>query len=288
MRIENNVPLSKLTTFHVGGTIKNLYYPVDEAEIVDLIRDFNSKGTKYRIISGGSNVLANDKCEYEAIINMRDYDGSIKQIADDVFSVGAGRRIQEVIRELNEVGFGGFEELFSLPALVGGIVYMNAGIGNRTNPRFNFSDFVLRVKVLEKKTGNILWLTKDDCHFDYRESIFQNDEYIILAAEIKPYHQDCEISKKRIDDRLEHCRKTQEWGNGCFGSLCSAYTKKIQLFVKKLPIHRKIYQSDKNPNWLVNKGNGTFSDAMRIIKYSSFFHKLCGKKFEVEVRIWDD
>ena len=49
------------------------------------------------------------------------------------FYIGASNRIQKVISFVNEKGYGGFEELVGLPAMFGGIIYMNAGIGGEKN-----------------------------------------------------------------------------------------------------------------------------------------------------------
>lgn len=240
------------------------------------------------ILSGGSNLLINDQKEFENVIYMKDVDRNLKQIKDDLFYVGCSLKIQEVINGINELNYGGIEELYSLPALFGGIIYMNAGIGGKTTSSFTISDFIVRVKVLNKETKKIEWIKKEDCQFSHRKSMFHNDKYIILGAECKFKKQDIKKSKEIIQERLKFCKEKQEIGHGAFGTCFSTADSRLLKIVSKLK-HKKgnIRFSSKNNNWFVNDGNGTFKDTMFLINKCIKLHKLFRKKIECEVKIWD-
>ena len=68
MRIEENVVLSKYTTFRMGGLAKKLYFPESETELLEIVQ--NTKLPRY-IIGGGSNLFINDQREFEKVISLR-------------------------------------------------------------------------------------------------------------------------------------------------------------------------------------------------------------------------
>jgi len=285
MIINKNVDLSKMTTFHIGGIAKKLYIPESVEELVELLKKLSDED--YYIISGGSNLLINDKKEYKNVISMKKTDCSIKYLENSMFYVGCSNRIQKVINETNKLEYGGFEELYGLPALFGGIVYMNAGIGPEKNSLFTISDFIVRVKVYDKETKKIIWLDKNQCNFSHRNSVFHDNQYVIIGAEIKLNKQTLKISQERINKRLLKCKQEHEWGKGCFGTCFSHCNRKLlkvlSLFNRK---NKKVYQSSNNCNWLVNGGEGTYEDAIKIIERAKKIHKLFHKKIKCEIIIW--
>ena len=286
MNIENGVQLSTMTTFKVGGIADKVYYPETEEEVVELLHSLDNQ--RFWVIGAGSNLLINDEHSFENVICTKSLNDNIIQMdSKDLFYVGAACRIQRVIGFVNNLGYGGIEELISVPATFGGIVYMNAGIGSKTKQVFNISDFIVRVKAVRISDKKIVWIANSECQFEYRHSIFHNDEYIILGAEIRLREQSIEESKKRIENRRKRCQETQEYGKGCFGSCCKEYSRRIQKVVRFLPVHKCVSQSSKNANWLLNNGSAKYKDAIRIINISKFIHKICRKKFELEIKVWD-
>lgn len=286
MKTLQNVNLADKTTFRVGGIARNYYIPENVEELTELICKL--KDNDYRLISGGSNLLINDKKTFENVISCELFDKQLNYLGDGLFYIGASNKIQEVISFVNGNGYGGFEELIGLPALFGGIIYMNAGIGGRKKVKFNIGDFIERVKCLDRTTKNIFWIDKNDCDFGYRTSIFKQDNYIILGAEIKLGEQELEASELKIQKRKEYCRDNQEWGKGCFGSCFCLYTYrilKLNALINKV-FSSRIHLANDNPNWLVNNGNATFKSAMRIINTAIKLHKLFHKEIEAEVIIW--
>lgn len=287
MNIINNLDLSKKTTFKVGGTAKNFYIPSSADELLRLLDSIGEED--YFILSGGSNLLINDEKCFEHVISMEKADESMTSLGDGRFYIGASCRIQKVISFVNENQYGGFEGLYGLPALFGGNIYMNAGIGSKKNSKFTISDYIERVKCINRKKKEIVWLDKTQCGFAHRKSIFFDNEYIILGAEIKCVQQTIELSKEKIKQRLEYCRKNQVWGKGCFGTcFCDSNKKVLQIarVFRKFGNHG-ISVLKTNPNWIINNGNATFKETMKHINSCKRLHKLFHKKIELEVRIWN-
>lgn len=285
MKVKKREDLTNKNTMHLRATAQNFFIPENEEELQKLLVQL--KGEKYFILSGGSNLLLDDKTMYENVIYMGKVDSSLKKIGEEKFYIGASNKISRVINYINSQGCGGFEELFCLPALFGGIIYMNAGIGGEKNIKFNISYFIDRVKVLNKKNIEIEWLSNKDCNFSHRKSIFQDDKYIILGAEISVQKQNVLISKEKINARIKYCKEKQEWGKGCFGSLFSIANPKLLKLSKKIKKqYGGIKFADNNSNWLVNTGTGTYNDVLKIIKMCKILHKITLQKNEIEVRTW--
>lgn len=282
----DNYELSKKTTFNVGGIAKKLYIPESEKELISLLKKELKNEKKLFIISGGSNLLINDKKMFEHVIDAKNIDNTILKTSEGKYYIGCSNRIQKVINEINKDGYGGFEELVSLPALFGGIICMNAGTGSKETALFTISEFVDEVKVIDIRKKQIKWLKKDECEFGHRHSIFQNGNYFILGANITVKKQSKEKSKERVKNRLSRTKKC-EYGKGCFGSCFSECNSKLLSIISLATINKKgVYQSKNNSNWLVNDGTGTYDKTMKIINRCIKFHKLFHKNIKCEVVIW--
>ena len=284
MIIKNKYDLINNNTFHMHAIVDNFYIPSSENELIKLLSEIDDN---YLVLSGGSNILLDDKKIYNNIIYMKDIDKTIKYLGKGYFYLGCSNRIQKVINEINKRGYGGIEKLYTLPAMFGGILYMNAGIGSCNNPLFTISDFVDEVKVLNRETNCIEWLKKSQCEFGHRKSIFQNNRYIILGAKCRFIEQNPSVSKEIVKERQNNFNGSQDFGNGTFGSVFSISNSKILRIVSIVFPHKgKARFGKKNKNWIVNDGNASFKDTYFLINLCYKVHKLFRKKCEKEIIIW--
>ncbi len=287
MRILYRESLAKKTTFRVGGIAINYYIPESTEDVCRLAKELRRE--EYYILSGGSNLLINDQKLFLHVISCAELDCDLVDKGDGYFYIGASNRIQSVIAFVNKCGYGGFEELVSLPALFGGIIYMNAGIGGRGNELFSISKFITRVRCVRRSDGEVIWIDKEQCRFAYRSSLFQDNQYIILGAEINLQRQKKEVSEKRIQKRKEYCRQNQRWGRGCFGSCFSKCNGKALTIWYRLFGHRKrgVMIDSRNRNWLINNGEATYLETVKLIKKAVLIHHILRKDVETEVVIWN-
>ena len=169
MKVLENESLKKYTTFRMGGNAEKMYFPESVEELSALIKR-NKNILKY-IIGGGSNLIINDKKDFEEVLCLREFNKSIENKGNGHFYIGASVRLQKAIKTVNAAGYGGMEFLFSVPGLIGGALYMNAGTGRKTDKYI--SDYVVSVDVL--KDGKICTFLKEECAYDFRKSVFQDD-----------------------------------------------------------------------------------------------------------------
>lgn len=293
MKVLTNESLSSYTTFCMGGICKNMYFPQNKQELIQLALEKKD----CRFIGGGSNLLINDSKEFDNVICLRELSQEL-DISDDGFvTASASVRLQKLINFINKNGMGGIEYLFSVPGLVGGAIYMNAGRGKAFN--CTIADHIVSVEVLCLEDtkfggrGEVAELSKDECCFDYRNSIFHSNSFLILSAKFKFPEMSAEESAKRRKERLDLCREKQDNSKPNFGSVFCEANPKLMKLVRKLQLGDKdgVHFSGKTNNWLLNsKGKksekGSFDKALKLIEKVKMFHKLFRKPCKPEVIIW--
>lgn len=292
MVIHNDFHLATKTTMKIGGYCENLYVPENEDELVSLVRDIYREDGRVMILSGGSNLLISDNVRFGRVVSMESACIELTHLGDGRFYVGASVRIQKVISFVNDVGYGGFEELIGLPAMFGGIIYMNAGIGGETNSRFTIGEFVETVRAWDMEKEQIVELASEECKFCHRSSLFHNQKYVILGAVIRCNELNIDEAKRIKDERISFCKRNFEYGKGCFGTCFSKASYKLLKVISRYDALRKLGKGrvtfgEKNKNWLVNHGEGTFNDAIRIINACKKFHKLFRREAKCEIVIWE-
>lgn len=282
MKILHYENLAKYTTIKIGGNAKNFYIPENEKELLSLVRDLN----EYKILGGGSNLLINDRITFSNVIYTKEFNKNIVIDDDGIVTVGASVKLQSLINFINNHGYGGIEYLYSVPGLIGGAIYMNAGRGKSYDK--SITDYLLDIKVLHKNEIKILQAKQ--CEFSYRSSIFQKDEYIILQARFKFQKKDREICKKERLERIQYSKEKQDIKYPNFGTVFSECNGKLLKLSRMTFLFNNdnVQFSDKSINWLINKGNGKYNEAIRRIMRTKLIHKIMKKPIKVEVVIWDN
>lgn len=279
MIVLENEALSKYTTIKIGGTAEKMYFPQNAEDLTYLYEH----GKLHHVISGGSNLLINNRV-FDSVVNLKELDDSIINLGNGRFEVGASLRLQKLINEINRNGYGGIEYLYSVPGMVGGAVAMNAGLGKRIGACI--SDYILSVKVF--RDGKVIQLSKDECAFRFRNSIFKNTDSIVISVVFSFPPMSEEESSKAKKERIEKCRLTQDNSLPNFGSVFSVYSSMLMKWVKKTKMGTKhVHFSSKTSNWLLNDGSGSFDEALRTIKKVEKIHHFFGKNIKREVVVWE-
>ena len=68
----------KIKTFRIGGIAENFYIPNGKDELKELLE--NLEGEKKYILSGGSNLLINDKKIFKHVISIQNLDKNIVEL----------------------------------------------------------------------------------------------------------------------------------------------------------------------------------------------------------------
>lgn len=124
--LSENVPLADLTSLKVGGPVRYLAEPRSVAELVSLVRALKGDRVPYRVIGGGTNILAGEAGFDGVAIRLAGEFANLV-FAEDGLTAGAAVPLARLVNECAERGLSGAECLAGIPGTVGGAVIMNAG-----------------------------------------------------------------------------------------------------------------------------------------------------------------
>jgi UDP-N-acetylmuramate dehydrogenase len=171
--------LSNFTTLKVGGPAQKIVHAHTENELVEFVKAADRAGEKVLILGGGSNLLISDAGFAGTVIrveskgNALDYD----PCSGGMIEVSAGEDWDKFVEQTIEKGFADLESLSGIPGTVGGAPIQNIGAYGH-----EVSETIARVKAYDRKTGEVVTFTNEQCHFSYRNSAFKTDvgRYVIL------------------------------------------------------------------------------------------------------------
>lgn len=130
IKVSYNEPLSRHTTFRIGGICDMFCVPQDLDGLLHLLSFLEKEGKSSFLIGGGSNLLVSDSGFKGVVISLKGSSGFSKiEVKNDIIVCGAGANLQDVVRHCMVAGLGGLEFLAGIPGTVGGAIQMNAGEG---------------------------------------------------------------------------------------------------------------------------------------------------------------
>ncbi|MCF8001927.1 MAG: UDP-N-acetylmuramate dehydrogenase [Halanaerobiales bacterium] len=278
--VEKDVPLKNYTTFKVGGPADLFLTPKDENALLELTKIIQDVETPHFILGAGSNVIVGDK-GYRGIII---YTGELNKIFVNENNIKAqsGATLKNVTKKAQENSLTGMEFACGIPGSLGGAVFMNAGAyGGEMN------DIIVNVSAVNNNGKKII-LNKDELKLSYRNSVFQEKNYIILDATMKLSHGD----KDQIKDKMEVLtQKRQNKQPLEYPSAGSSFKRPEDHYTGPLieKANMKGYQiggaqvSEKHAGFIINKGDATAKDILNLIKkIQEEVYKISGVKLKPE------
>ncbi|MDO4744182.1 MAG: UDP-N-acetylmuramate dehydrogenase, partial [Clostridia bacterium] len=171
-------PMSKHTTFKIGGNADYFLTPENENQLKEVFFAAKRAGLPTIILGNGSNLLVGDKGIRGVVICLYKKLDKI-EVSGDELVVGCGALLSRVSSTALKAELQGFEFASGIPGTVGGGVYMNAGAYG-----FELKDIIKTVRYMDAD-GNISDIDGKLCEFGYRESIFAKKEYTVLGCTFK-------------------------------------------------------------------------------------------------------
>ena len=192
-KVRPGEPLSRYTTFRIGGPAWCLFVPADRAAFAEAISRARAAGIPWFVLGGGSNVLFPDEGFPGLVIATR----GLRALESD-----GTRLFAEAGVPLPALASRGLSALAGIPGTVGGALIMNAG--TRAG---SISRYVRAVEVLGHD-GRPRRLPAAECGFSYRSSRLKRLHLPVLGAEFAT-PGDAAIS---ADELLQRRRKSQPLG----------------------------------------------------------------------------
>jgi len=277
-RLLENEPLSKYTTYRLGGPARLVVLPADVEDVTKALDMARDRGLPWLVLGLGSNVLVKDTGFPGLVIRMgKGLDKFEMKGATAI--VGGGMPTPILARRTAEAGFVGVERFLGIPGTVGGGIYMNAGCHGA-----EFAEIVTEVTVMDAK-GKVKQLSRKQISFKYRAS---NIDGIVIEAKLS-LGEESPAKLKELQGKLLRWRKAgTPFDQPCCGSTFknpggakSAGTLIDECGLKGLTVGG-IEVSSLHANYFINKGNGTAADALKLIEQ---VRKTVAKKAGVELEL---
>ena len=253
-------PLSRATTFRIGGPAELAARPRNAEDVADMLRWARGEGRPVRCLGMGSNLLVADEGVKGLVLLTRAMDS----IAIDGLrvAVGAGVTNARILNATRAKGLGGLQCLVGFPGTMGGAVRMNAGGTPGTiGPRVEW------VRGVDGE-GKVVTRSQEECGFRYRGSdladlVVTEVGLILEPVDAEEYALECHaiVRRKRDTQPMELPSAGCVWKNppgASAGSLVDlAGCKGLRAGDAEV--------STRHANFIVNRGAAKCADVLGLM-----------------------
>jgi UDP-N-acetylmuramate dehydrogenase len=255
-------PLSKHTSFGIGGPADFFIRSKTEADVVAVLELAKAHGIPLMIIGRGTNLLVENGGIRGVVLDLSLACRQLRERPDGL-SVGSGVSVMELLDFCARREWGGLEFMAGIPGSVGGAVKVNAGawdesIGQlvRTIRGYDFS-------------GQAVSLESSQVHFRYRGSNLPAD-LVITEIELALTHTSQQVIKVRMKEflRRRSSQPTDQKSAGCVfkNPPGSAAGKLIEKSGCKGLRVGDAEVSSAHANFIVNRGRATAAEVRQLME----------------------
>jgi UDP-N-acetylmuramate dehydrogenase len=256
-------PMSKHTSFRVGGLADLYYTPADLDDLKQAIEWIDSKGIPVFFKGAGTNILVSDAGIRGIVVSLDSCLNSMR-VRENKVTVGAGESLHQLAWRTAKKGLAGLAFGTGIPGSMGGALIMNAGAWQH-----NLGEVVVSADVL-LRYGEMKTITRADMGLDYRSSSIPLGVIVSLKLELTP--GDPAKIEAEMKDYDEQRRKTQPLefpSAGCiFRNLKEKKLAAGKLIEEAGLKGRSIGDaqvSEKHANFIINRGNAKASEILALI-----------------------
>ena len=280
-------PMSRHTTFRIGGPAELFLVPKSTEEIAGIFKICREEGLPWFVLGNGSNLLVSDKGYQGVVIQLYKGFGEVK-VQGCQITAQAGALLSQIAAAAREESLTGFEFAGGIPGTLGGAVVMNAGAYGG-----EMKDVIKEVTVLTRE-GEIRTLQAEELAMGYRTSTIKEAGYIVLSAVLSLEKGDKEQIKARMQE-LAGMRSSKQPLQ--YPSAGSTFKRPEGYFAGKLIMDSGLrgYQvggaqvSEKHCGFVINTGNATARDVRNLMAdVQRIVEEKYGVKLEPEVKFLGD
>lgn len=276
-------PLSLCSSFGIGGNAKIIAYPTSVYEVVELIKLAKDSGLKHKVIGNASNILFSDAGYDGLIISLKNF-SSIERVDETSYLVSAGTSLSALLARATKDGLSGIEFAAGIPALLGGAIVMNAGVGAKS-----MSDILNSVTFFDGK--HIITKQAKELEFNYRTSCFCGSrDFIVLFAKLVLKKENQDVIKNNIKEYLDKRLRSQPKGKSAGCVFKNPKEMPAGYIIDKLGLkglrEGGAVVSEVHANFIINESSATQVDVKTLInKIKTEVYNCCGVWLEEEIEI---
>lgn len=262
--VHTDEPMSRHTTFRIGGNADYFVKPGNADEVAAVIAVCREYNIPYFILGNGSNLLVSDDGYRGMIINIMDNMDSVT-VDGRIITAQAGAMLVRVSVMARDNALTGLEFASGIPGTIGGAVYMNAGAYGG-----EMKNVVKTVRAIDEY-GRIYELDSEKMDFSYRHSIVEERKLIVLEVTLELEHG----SREAIDDRMKELAEARRSKQPLeYPSAGSTFKRPEGYFTGKLIMDAGLrgysvggaQVAEKHCGFVINKGGATASDVVELIR----------------------
>ena len=196
-------PLSKYTSFRIGGPVRRMAFPRNAEQLVLLMSFASECGARPFVLGNGTNLLFPDEGIDRLVVNTRDM-ADIRLLDGGRVRAEAGASLARVANYACGQGLAGLEFAHGIPGSVGGGVCMNAGAYGG-----ELAQVIEGVNVLFPDEG-VRTVPCGDMAFGYRHSLLiEHPDAVVLSAVFALHPDDSAAIRGRMDELMARRKASQ-------------------------------------------------------------------------------
>jgi UDP-N-acetylmuramate dehydrogenase len=162
--VAHDVPLAPLTTLRVGPVARQVVTATTTDQVIAALTELRDEHPL--VLGGGSNVVLSDDLAELTVVRIANAGVTVE---GDLVRAEAGAVWDDVVVAALDAGLGGLECLSGIPGSAGATPVQNVGAYG-----VEVAQLIRRVRLLDRRAGEAVWVPGDQLGFGYRTSILKH------------------------------------------------------------------------------------------------------------------
>lgn len=283
LELREHEPMSRHTTFRIGGPARLMALPTSRKEAVAAVKAARELGLSPFFLGNGSDLLVSEQGFEGFIIKTTGLDQT--RMVNRRLQAESGIPMARLAMAALGRDLTGLEFAHGIPGTLGGGVTMNAGAYGGELVQ------VLTSVTFLNEEAEVITLPVEECALTYRHSLFtDHPEWLILGAEFELAQGAPTLIKMKMDELAQKRRSKQPLDLPSAGSTFKrpegyfAAALIEQCGLKGVGVGGA-QVSEKHAGFVVNRGGATADDVRRLMELiQDTVHRETGVTLEPEVK----
>lgn len=286
LEVLQDEPMSRHTTFRIGGPAKRMAFPSSREQLVLLMSFAKDYGANPLVIGNGSNLLVPDEGLDRLVIDTSANLNRVERGSGNTVLADAGATLARTADLACKSGLTGLEFAHGIPGTVGGGVCMNAGAYGGEMKQ------VLRSAAVLFPEEGIRTLAGEELAFSYRHSLLTDrPDAVVLRAVLTLEAGEPAAIREKMDELMARRKASQPLEYPSAGSTFKRpegyYAAALidQCGLKGLTVGGA-QVSEKHAGFVINRGGATCADVTALMtEIQKRVWEATGVRLEPEVKV---